>query len=178
MDHPHECDHSSCTHANASVSQTLSEMDWERGLWHAAFYGDEEKVVSLISKARNSKVTVNSPDNAGYTPLHYAARKGYVEICKILIQNGALIDAQTKSGLATPLHKAAVAGKIETIKFLIQSGARVDIQDADRQTILHKAIENKHFDLVNYLVETYPELKAMTDVKGRCATDYMSGPND
>lgn len=35
MDHPHECDHSSCTHANASVSQTLSEMDWERGLWHA-----------------------------------------------------------------------------------------------------------------------------------------------
>lgn len=63
-------------------------------------------------------MTVNSPDNAGYTPLHYAARKGYVEICKILIQNGALIDAQTKSGLATPLHKAAVAGNNHHLNFV------------------------------------------------------------
>lgn len=58
----------------------------------------------------NGKEVVNTPDNAGYTPLHYAARKGYVDICKILLQNGALVDAQTKSGHATPIHKAAAAG--------------------------------------------------------------------
>lgn len=53
---------------------------------------------------------MNTPDNSGYTPLHYAARKGHVDICKILLQNGALIDAKTNSGQATPLHKAAAAG--------------------------------------------------------------------
>lgn len=76
----------------------------------SAFYGDEERVRSLIAKADNCKGIVNTPDNSGYTPLHYAARKGHVDICKILLQNGALIDAKTNSGQATPLHKAAAAG--------------------------------------------------------------------
>lgn len=35
MDHGKNCDHTNCTHANTSVSQTLSEMHWERGLWYA-----------------------------------------------------------------------------------------------------------------------------------------------
>lgn len=38
MDHGKDCDHSNCAGAassNASVMQTLSEMDWERGLWSA-----------------------------------------------------------------------------------------------------------------------------------------------
>lgn len=30
------CDHSNCAHSvNKSVYQTLSEMDWERGIWYA-----------------------------------------------------------------------------------------------------------------------------------------------
>lgn len=80
-------------------------------MYISAFYGDEERLNELLKKARNVKELVNTPDNAGYTPLHYAARKGYINICKTLLQNGAQIDAKTKSGLATPLHKAAAAGK-------------------------------------------------------------------
>ncbi|CAB3249987.1 unnamed protein product [Arctia plantaginis] len=143
-----------------------------------AFYGDHQRVGDLIIKARNAKELVNTPDNAGYTPLHYAARKGYTDICKLLLQNGAQIDAQTKSGQASPLHKAAVAGKIETIQFLIQSGAQINKQDADGQTILHKAAINKHLDLFNYLLETYNELAIVKDNKGHTATDCMSNKNN
>lgn len=75
-----------------------------------AFSGDEEKVKLLIDKARNAKEFVNIPDNAGYSPLHYAARNGHVNICVILLKYGAYVDAETKSGKATPLHKAAAAG--------------------------------------------------------------------
>ncbi|CAK1603146.1 unnamed protein product [Parnassius mnemosyne] len=114
MDDNTKCNHASCSmkNVNKSVCQTLSEMDWERGLWNAAFSGDEEKVKMLINKARNAKEIVNCPDNAGYTPLHYAARSGHVNICNILLQNGADINAETRSGKATPLHKAAAAGII------------------------------------------------------------------
>lgn len=173
MDHNKNCDHSHCTPSTSSVCQTLSEMDWEKGLWYAAFYNDEKRVQDLIYKAKNAKELVNTPDNGGYTPLHYAARKAHINICKMLLENGAIINAQTKSGQATPLHKAAAAGNIETIKFLIYSGAQTDMQDADGQTILHKAVENKHSDLVNYLQQTYPNLSKLKDLKGHYAADYM-----
>lgn len=77
---------------------------------NTAFNGDLDKVQSLIDKARNAKDAVMAPDNAGYTALHYAARNGFVDICKVLLQYGADIDAQTKSAGATPLHKAAASG--------------------------------------------------------------------
>lgn len=64
----------------------------------------------LINKARNAREIVNTVDNAGYSPLHYAARNGHVDICDMLLKNGAHIDAETRSGKATPLHKAAAAG--------------------------------------------------------------------
>lgn len=38
MDHSKDCDHSHCTNSNASVCQTISEMDWERGLWYAGIF--------------------------------------------------------------------------------------------------------------------------------------------
>ncbi|XP_059060456.1 ankyrin repeat domain-containing protein 39 [Achroia grisella] len=166
MEH-HECDHAGCTssNSNASVCQTLSEMDWERGLWYAAFYGDIDRVKYLIEKAKNIKETVNAVDNSGYTPLHYAARTGHIDICKILLQNNANINSQTRSGMATPLHKAAAAGKTDMVKFLIQSGASVEMQDVDGQTALHKAIENNKTDLVDFLHTTYPQLINIKDKK-------------
>ncbi|XP_026756929.2 ankyrin repeat domain-containing protein 39 [Galleria mellonella] len=170
MEH-HDCNHSHCTvtSTNMSVCQTLSEMDWERGLWYAAFYGDKDRVKYLIDKAKNIKEAVNAPDNSGYTPLHYAARTGNIDICKILLQNGAIINSQTKSGMATPLHKAAAAGKTDMVKFLIQSGACVEMQDIDGQTVLHKAVEKNNIDLVNYLLTTYPSLAHIKNKKGICA---------
>lgn len=37
MDHKNICHHDDCKagNANISVCQTISEMDWERGLWYA-----------------------------------------------------------------------------------------------------------------------------------------------
>ncbi|CAG9784425.1 unnamed protein product [Diatraea saccharalis] len=171
MDHKTVCDHANCTTAmsNQSLSQTLSEMDWERGIWYAAFNGDKGRVEHLIEKSNNATRTVNAPDNSGYTALHYAAKSGHIDICGILLKYGACINAQTRSGKATPLHKAATAGKITTVKFLIESGATVDTQDVDGQTILHKAVENKRNELVSFLLNVYPQLSNIKDKKGNCA---------
>ncbi|KAG2868335.1 hypothetical protein PC119_g679 [Phytophthora cactorum] len=48
---------------------------------------------------------VLSKDAAGNTPLHYAAEGGHLTLCKLLLANGANINAQNKSG-ETPLHFA------------------------------------------------------------------------
>ncbi|KAG7401624.1 hypothetical protein PHYBOEH_000156 [Phytophthora boehmeriae] len=48
---------------------------------------------------------VISKDAAGNTPLHYAAEGGHLTLSKILIENGANINAQNAAG-ETPLHFA------------------------------------------------------------------------
>ncbi|XP_049869328.1 ankyrin repeat domain-containing protein 39 [Pectinophora gossypiella] len=167
MDHQCGCN---CAHsANKSVCQTLSEMDWERGLWNAAFNGEIDRVEHLINKARNPKEAVNAPDNSGYTALHYAARKGHVDVCKMLLMNGADVNANTKSGKATPLHKAAAAGKVAAVKILIQAGADIKMQDVDGETALHKAAANKNMEVFQLLLEICPHLAQVEDSKGETA---------
>ncbi|KAI8427849.1 hypothetical protein MSG28_002232, partial [Choristoneura fumiferana] len=134
MDHI-GCNHTHCTAANQSVCQTISEMDWERGIWNAAFNGEKDKIITLIDKAKNAKEFVNMPDNSGYTALHYAARNGHIDICKTLIQVGANVNAQT-SGLATPLHKAAAAVTTSPIR------AASEIQ-AFRNVVLKDIIDSE-----------------------------------
>lgn len=62
-----------------------------------------------------------------------------------------------------------LTGKFSSVNFLIQSGACVDLQDIDGQTVLHKAIDNKRFDLVDVLLESCPQLAHLVDNKGRLA---------
>lgn len=96
------CDHS---HSSSGVCQTLDEMEFERGIWYAAQYGDLDKVEKLIDRGIDLK------DKSGYTALHYAARNGHVDVCKLLLNKGANVNAVTKSGCATALHRATSAGK-------------------------------------------------------------------
>jgi ankyrin repeat protein len=58
----------------------------------------------------------------GWTPLHYAATKGNIEIMRLLIENHAYLDAESPNG-TTPLMMAAMYGSPEAVKVLIQAGA-------------------------------------------------------
>ena len=46
---------------------------------------------------------INSKNNDGLMPLHYAAQKGYLKVCEILIENGVDKNVGDKDG-DTPLH--------------------------------------------------------------------------
>ena len=46
-------------------AQSLSEMDFERGIWRAALDGDVKRVTILLDKGTDS----NSRDGLGYTAL-------------------------------------------------------------------------------------------------------------
>lgn len=83
-------------------------MEFERGIWYAAQTGDLERVQKLLSDGR----CVNAADQAGYTALHYAARNGHLNVCKLLLQQNADINACTRSGKATALQRACTAGNV------------------------------------------------------------------
>lgn len=70
-------------------------------------YNERERVHDFIAKGKTM-----DRDNCNYTALHYAARNGNEEICKMLLNDGkADVNAVTNGGV-TPLHRAAMMGEL------------------------------------------------------------------
>lgn len=147
--HDHEPRDSCCTSdTNSGLRQTLSEMEFERGIWYAAQCNDLARARSLLRKG----TLANVEDAAGYTALHYAARNGHRAMCELLLENGAKIDATTRSGHATALQRAATQGHVEVVELLLESGADANLRDADGCTALHRALRAASKDVCELLI--------------------------
>ena len=96
---------------NLSIKNPQSETP----LMLAAITNQLEWTQKLINKGAD----VNQP---GWTPLHYAATKGNIEIMRLLIDSHAYLDAESPNG-TTPLMMAAHYGTPVATKLLLEEGA-------------------------------------------------------
>lgn len=95
-------------------------------LMMAAFKGNKQAVLDLIAHG----AAVNK---AGWTPLHYAAAVGAVDIATLLLERKADIDAPSPTGI-TPLMLAAREGKDEAVKLLLARGADAKLVNNEKLT--------------------------------------------
>jgi ankyrin repeat protein len=61
-------------------------------------------------------------NKTGWTPLHYAATAGKLEVIALLLENHAYIDTESPNG-STPLMMAAGYGTPSAVKLLLEEGA-------------------------------------------------------
>jgi hypothetical protein len=87
----------------------------ETPLMMACLRGQADVARKLIARGADVNKT-------GWTPLHYAATKGHVEIIRMLLDESAYIDAESPNG-TTPLMMAAMYGTPDAVKLLIDEGA-------------------------------------------------------
>lgn len=153
---------SCCQNAHASSGstfQTLTEMEFERGIWTAALEGDLDKTRDLI---RKNPDCVHARDSSEYTGLHYASRAGYLDVIRLLLDAGADVNALTGAGKVTPLHRAAYMGHLEGVKLLIARKGDPHLRDSDGKNALDKAKEKKNNPKCQkcaiYLTENFPNL--------------------
>lgn len=109
-------------------------------------------------KHKVDRRNVNSCNAEGYTALHMTAIHGQTEICKVIIQSGGLLNAQTREGLLTPLMLACKNRRLEIVKLLIKYGCNIDMQDSEGNTALHYACRSRDTKIVSVLVEYDPDL--------------------
>ncbi len=114
---------------------------------------------SVLVKKIITKNKVNDIDERSMTALHWASGNGNVEMVKILIDNGANVNAQEKSGY-TPLHFAAGKGFNDVISVLVKSGADINKPAADNSTPLHFSAECDQTGSVNLLVKLSANVNA------------------
>ena len=68
-------------------------------------------------------------DVDGETALYFACAKGHVSIARLLVENGAKLDARNKHGKSL-MHMAAYLGHVDTVKFLVGcDGCEIDAVD-------------------------------------------------
>ncbi|KAM7210934.1 Ankyrin repeat-containing domain protein [Rhypophila decipiens] len=108
-------------------------------LFKAAAKGDLARVKEFVATGGD----VNSQTTDGLTPLHLAASKGYLEVCRYLLDRGACIDAQGRKSKKTALHMAVSNNDAELAHLLISKhGASTSIRDRLGQTAVGLA-ENR-----------------------------------
>ncbi len=86
------------------------------------------------------------------TPLHWAVENGQLYAAKLLIDNGADVNAKDNGG-NTPLHCACLFGHVGTTKLLIHNEANVNAKDNYGNTPLHYACLVGHVDAAKLLIE-------------------------
>uniref|UniRef100_H2ZDD3 Uncharacterized protein n=1 Tax=Ciona savignyi TaxID=51511 RepID=H2ZDD3_CIOSA len=153
--------HDCTSHGGGNVGglfQSLDEMDFDRGPWVQASNGDYQ-LRNIWKKGGEP----NLRDSAGYTALHYSARNGHENICRALIENGALVNAQTRAGMATPLHRAALNKCPLVVQLLLNHKADPCMQDADGKTALHKAVESNSAEVCTLLLAHDPNCAQIPD---------------
>ncbi|TRY62668.1 hypothetical protein TCAL_04635 [Tigriopus californicus] len=89
----------------------------------------------------------------GWTPLHGAAQGGHPEMVKLLLSNGAKVDALTDTDY-TPLHLAASGGHEPIVDILLQNQADPNISTTAglNGTALHYAAGKGHEAIVSKLI--------------------------
>ena len=106
-------------------------------LQHAAYFGQEEIAAYLIRRGAD----VNVASGLGWTSLHLAARRGRLEIVKLLVEHGANVDAKT----------VAIPERFE-VPPSSPKGARPQTFPAvPSRTPLDLAVAEKRTEVVNYL---------------------------
>uniref|UniRef100_A0A1I7Y2J6 ANK_REP_REGION domain-containing protein n=1 Tax=Steinernema glaseri TaxID=37863 RepID=A0A1I7Y2J6_9BILA len=125
---------SSLNDSNYSKCPAVSKTDIKEGnaFIDACREGDVEKVRNML-EAKPLLVNYVEPFMHNYTPLHYAAKKGTLDVVKILVDSGANINAFTYH--YTPLHLAAMGGKEAVIRYLEkQPGVKLGLHDGGGRT--------------------------------------------
>jgi ankyrin repeat protein len=115
--------------------------------------GNFETLKFLLSQ---KKININSENKDQSTSLHLSCLNGHLNICNLLIENGAKLDC-LDSMKRTPLHFASSQGHVEVVRLLIERGADTSIRDDKMQyekaqegkTALDLASESIHYHKVS-----------------------------
>ena len=130
------------------------------------FVGNHDlKNVAAMLKDDPKLATVEEQKEGFATPLHFSAFLGDVEIAKLLLENGADMEAVEVAHHGTPLEWATYAGQIEMVKFLLSRGATVNDED-----LRVAAVGQKRGAYLTTQPAVYKEISKLLIVKTRYAT--------
>lgn len=139
-------------------------------VFEAAAAGD---VASLQMALNSDPSAVQAFSDDGWTALHLAAAFGTPEAVRLLLENGARVDAVSINPQSNqPLHAALALGRNpETILLLLQAGAAPNARQTAGYTAIFSAAAANRRDLVEILIAHGTDPAIKNDF-GQTAADF------
>ena len=97
------------------------------------------------------------PDKEGWTPLHYAATSGHLDVVEYLISKEVDVDALNPSN-STPLMLASRYGHIKVVKFLLDHDANLALHNTQNYTAIDFAYLNNQKEIGDGLRSRWKKL--------------------
>ena len=131
-------------------------------LHDAAHGGQLETFKYLLDNGANSYFCAN--EYGVVTTLHFAAKGGSYEICRLLVSKGMAVDDSCDAFGNTLLHLAAF-GSYEICKMFVEvfEGLDVNTKDIDGKTPIHVAVEENKLETVRLLFKEGGDLDSRTN---------------
>ena len=133
------------------------------GLCLSSSYGLYHICDKLLERGADVNSSAYSHDSVGQGPLIRAANAGFVEIVRLLIDNGAELEVNSSGRGRTSLHHAAIQGHRNVVELLLSRGAYLGARDMDGWTPLHHAASKGYTDIVAVMLSQDVDLD-VTDV--------------
>ena len=129
--------------------------------------GDLETTKQLIEG--ENELNISTEKIGSQSPILVATRKGHIDIVKLLIENGADVNAKSSDSLTwsqgwTALISASENGDFNIAKLLIENGADVNASSKSGWTAIMSASRGGYFSIVKLLVENGADVNAISEI--------------
>ncbi|WWC97125.1 hypothetical protein V866_004003 [Kwoniella sp. B9012] len=122
----------------------------------AALEGQPGLIRSLLSE---DPKLVNSKDEDGRTPLHWASTTGNLNVLQLILSYHPDLESRDSMGW-TALIIASASNQVEVVRELLEAGAQVDAMNEKGQTALHYAASKGNVSIGRLLISRGADINA------------------
>ncbi|XP_049945500.1 poly [ADP-ribose] polymerase tankyrase-1-like [Schistocerca serialis cubense] len=149
----------------------LPAEEKDRRLMEAAKVGAVAEVKELLMAGAD----VAARGGWWWTPLHYAACNGHLEVVRCLVAAGAVVDARDEYQ-TTPLHRAAFNSCVDVMRLLLANSADPNVKNKWGWTPMHESASSGNTEAVAVLLEAGANRRVRTHC-GETALDIARQKN-
>ncbi|KAF8242326.1 ankyrin [Wilcoxina mikolae CBS 423.85] len=135
-----------------------AEGDGFTALHYSALNGSLKVMESIIQCHPDGRAAIHIPDENGEVPMHCAAASGHLRITRLLVEEGANINAVDNVG-RTPVCRAISSGAQDVTEFLLNRGVDLLLRGGVWKggSVLHHAVNRKQhqiYSMLQYLLSS------------------------